>query len=845
MTELTPPVGSPLVPALRGEAFWGVLDVAYGLLISILAWRFIPIETARIPALPWFLIGWGVLHTVLGSLSLISRKKSPQSVRRQIWRAHLYLSWSTLAAGVILGSLCLMSGLYWLGVFGVLGWGVFISSLLLLSGVIQLLILYPALKLRRLLSSPFRALFSGGGVALLALKITLSLPLICGLLGAYSGSLTEGEHLTQSQRDAVTAYLRSTLEGSPVTPAGSAVSADGVLNKPIKDQPASSEIPDPLLPLKGLSSQALIYVSFYAGGALIVRVSGRGHDLATATKNAASSLASHPKLSGRRLKGGRLVVDRLTGSAAIPLSWLPNIGPIILSLSVDPGRDGLRSTRGETTRTHLPSDLVVGERFAVAPIVPGIPELRFGLDSQFVHERLGPLERVSLERIRTEQWVERVELESPDDPLPSDGPLTAATLRGHWGDRSAPILPANPREALLKRRATYRETAHRAGRYLVRHQGDDGRFDYQYFPYRDEVKQPSDAKYSIPRHSGAIYGLSMLYQDQPLPEYERAAKRAIQWLQKYALPECGGWEGARTCLPNISTIDQVASLGQSALSALALLTYLKVVEAHQGLKKAQDPWLRRVDLMAEGFAHFILRMQRADGDFHHHYNIFDDSVDPSDRSMFAGEQAAFVLVLAAQRWPDGPWKAAAERALDALTIKKYEGDFLSSFFFGADHWTCLAAHAAAPLINKPEYLNFCLNYARFLQRLQYRVERGEGDLSYHGHYGFGFLSPPQAPATGGFSEGVMGALLLAEANGIPEGELADIYAQVYASAEAMTHDQITTQSRWNIKNFQRAEGAFRRSLVESEVRVDFVQHCLSSLLMIQQLKSLQSSKNHD
>ena len=206
--------------------------------------------------------------------------------------------------------------------------------------------------------------------------------------------------------------------------------------------------------------------------------------------------------------------------------------------------------------------------------------------------------------------------------------------------------------------------------------------------------------------------------------------------------------------------------------------------------------------------------------------------------MFASEQAAFALVLAARRWPQDPWLTAAERALDALTIHKYEGDFLSAFFYGADHWTCLATHAAAPIIKKQAYLDFCLGYARFLQRLQYRFEKGEGDVTYHGHYGFGFLSPPQAPATGGFTEGVMGALLLAEAYQIPSDDLRDLYAQVFASVEALTNDQVTSLSRWNIKNFERAEGAFRRSLVESEVRVDFVQHSLSALLMTQNLNAL-------
>ena len=83
----------------------------------------------------------------------------------------------------------------------------------------------------------------------------------------------------------------------------------------------------------------------------------------------------------------------------------------------------------------------------------------------------------------------------------------------------------------------------------------------------------------------------------------------------------------------------------------------------------------------------------------------------------------------------------------------------------------------------------------------------------------------------------MGTLLLAEAHQIPHQKLKDIYAQVLASAQALMSDQITRKQRWNIRNFSQSQGAFRRSLVESEIRVDFVQHSLSALLMTQQLQN--------
>ena len=82
----------------------------------------------------------------------------------------------------------------------------------------------------------------------------------------------------------------------------------------------------------------------------------------------------------------------------------------------------------------------------------------------------------------------------------------------------------------------------------------------------------------------------------------------------------------------------------------------------------------------------------------------------------------------------------------------------------------------------------------------------------------------------------MGTLLLAEAHKLPTEHLQDIYDQVLGSAQALVSDQITQDSRWHLPNFKQSQGAFRRSLVESEVRVDFVQHSLSALLMTHHLK---------
>ena len=167
------PYSSDLSKSINSATFfWALADVIYGVLLATLSWQFIPRATSKLPELVWGLSAWGILHIILACLSILSLS-SFREFKISIWRCNVIITILSVVIGIILSTLCLTSGLYWLGVFGVLGWGVFISSLLLISGVLQLLLLYPALKLRRLLSREFRSYFKGGGVPLLFLKLSL------------------------------------------------------------------------------------------------------------------------------------------------------------------------------------------------------------------------------------------------------------------------------------------------------------------------------------------------------------------------------------------------------------------------------------------------------------------------------------------------------------------------------------------------------------------------------------------------------------------------------------------------------------------------------------------------
>jgi len=224
---------------------------------------------------------------------------------------------------------------------------------------------------------------------------------------------------------------------------------------------------------------------------------------------------------------------------------------------------------------------------------------------------------------------------------------------------------------------------------------------------------------------------------------------------------------------------------------------------------------------------FLLDMQRPDGDFDHVYDLRRGRALADERRMFASEEAALALVMAHAVLGERPEHLrAAERALDYLTGPKYDY-FLGRFMYGADHWTCIAAEEAYPLgLRSQQYLEFCRGYAGFMRRIQYQP--GEwNNADFAGHYGFGAVMVPQAPAAAGFSEAIVSTFALSRRHGEPDEALHD---QAALALDALARDQIRDDNSWLMARPDLARGGIRRSLVEEEIRIDFTQHAACALI---------------
>lgn len=751
---------------------WGIFEVIYALIVGGIAFKFIP----KNPIFPIGLMFFAALHLISG-IGLILQKK-------KLWRLSILLAYLSLLACLILTSLCLSSVFYWLQVYGVLGYGVGIAGTLLISGVLQLLGLYPALKLRALKDPAIYYFFELGEGLKLGIW-PLILPLTSIFIGIYFGHMPTYEKLDEHQKNGITQVFRDLL---------------------VEDGDADFKLAQLKLNLEQIPKQhEQIFVTLWMNGQRQLRVSGSGDSLILAVSQALVSFRTHEKISGFLLNGGQIEIERVIGSKRLPFTH-----ELFVALSVNPGVDGLRRVAKGYQRSRLADDLISADLFGLSPMVAGIPEMRFGLNAKQVLSELGEIGQ--LERFRTEKWIES---EGSGEVVDVFRANIARDLSYY-----APRDDQSFKNRLNARKTDYMASAFLAGDYISKHQEKDGRFDYQYFPFKGE-RAENKGSYSLARHAGAILGLSQLFEHQPNLTWKNTADLAIAWLHRQTRAECEDRLADAICIPAFHE----ASLGEQALPAIAILKYSQTTK---DLK-----WLN----FAKALLNFILKMQRGDGEFFHTFRTDTNAIELEDRNMFASEQAAFALVLGAKLFRESDPKQAdlylkaAEKAMDYLTTQKYQ-DFLSSFFYGADHWTCLASLEAFDLLPKKTYLDFSLGYVRFLKRLQFTLDEiGDAQGDFIGHYGFGFLSPPQAPATGGFGEAVMSTLILAQKHRIADSDIEDLYEQAFMGSEALVHDQIKSHNSWRMPNFELAEGAFRRSTAESEVRIDFVQHCASALVL--------------
>jgi hypothetical protein len=500
--------------------------------------------------------------------------------------------------------------------------------------------------------------------------------------------------------------------------------------------------------------------------------------------------------------------ERIKGDVVMARAPIPSWPDPLFELAIVPGVDGIGVDVAGREAWLLPDDLMEADALAGHAPAPGL-DFELGIKREVIDELLA--KKLGLDEAgyaRAHKRYFRFRLDSFIES--ADRTRILPVVRGNTPG------PRLSKEALLA-------GAVAGGRYLLRHLYDDGRFGYEYTPATDK-DEAYGLDYSLPRHAGATYFLSQVYGATHDAAFRDGARRALDFMAQRQPDACGRPD--RSCVVNRDM--RWADLGAASMALLAVTEF----ESATG-DRAQMPWARRL-------AAFVLYMQKPDGDFCHLFDSLADRRDEKTKLLYFSGEAAFSLAkLTKLVGPNDPeyarYAEALDRGLDYLTGKQY-AHLAGQFFFGEDHWTCMAAEAgwdALPPAHRDRYARFCDQFVAFLRRTQFKptdaVAQAQPD--FVGAYGFSPFLPPHATPVGSRSETTVSTYAMQLRRGIAgRDEGRATLEQIRLGMQFLLDHQIRDDNAYLMANPEAARGGFLMSDVKRYVRVDFIQHSCSAML---------------
>ncbi len=543
-----------------------------------------------------------------------------------------------------------------------------------------------------------------------------------------------------------------------------------------------------------------IAVTVWSGGRAIARVDGTVGDAARSLHAVPQLRALAPDMRANARIQVDVIGDRAPlGSGYWLFAWLAVPGTADM-LAINSGIEGIGANVGGHDVLMLPHELITAKLLAAKRPSDEMPDFAMGVDlkriAQTIATRTTTHDAVPLSsmwRFRTDAFVEPARASVDRTPL--------QLTRG--------IPPAPPLTAQV-----LRDAALAGAHYLVNHLAPSGRFIYEHdlvTGHQTDPSRPSD--YSMPRHGGTTYFLAQMYRITKEPWLREPIERAIAHLvELLGQGHCGG------TLPDGTAFDcvldrneHVAALGSTALVVVALAEYQRATGDARYLP------------LATKLAAWLLFMQRPDGSFRHLYDPKTQKPDEHAQQLYYSGEAALALVRMYVVTGDRTYAAAAERGIDWLV--HFYDFFLGAFFYGEEHWTCIAAEAIWPTVAKPEYDDFCRGYGAFLREQQPEPGEMPDEDDLAGGYNMTpFLVPYNTPA-GSRTEAMISAYLLG--NDHRDGD-PRIREQIRRALQYTLGQQLRPDS--DFAAIGDADGGMPGSPVERSVRIDYVQHVCSAMI---------------
>ena len=360
------------------------------------------------------------------------------------------------------------------------------------------------------------------------------------------------------------------------------------------------------------------------------------------------------------------------------------------------------------------------------------------------------------------------------------------------------------------------------GRWLVRTVGEDGKFDYEYYPNKNK----GSTGYNIVRHAGSVYGLFEMYElagVEPALRGDReiyldAAARSVGYVYDAIKPPRDAREGRFCLLDDRGGCD-------SGSAALALLTLLVRPDKAEIDPKYHDMVYKDDDeAIMEGLALTLVDMIDDRGKVWRRYREAMSQEKVKKEPLYYPGEAMLALVRFHEMTGDERWLEGATRIAERQ-LRWYEKDR----FVNPDHWVMQGLYRLWRLNKDDRYAEGAYAMGRHHASEQYGTETPDryGPLwnpwpDYLGSYRRK-NDTPRTTRAGSRSEALRAVTNLAWERGDDATPYEDA---LLGAARHLMEQQFTERNGYWLPDLARVHGAYPMGVVDNHCRIDNNQHAL-------------------
>lgn len=337
-----------------------------------------------------------------------------------------------------------------------------------------------------------------------------------------------------------------------------------------------------------------------------------------------------------------------------------------------------------------------------------------------------------------------------------------------------------------------------AGNYLIKSTNPDGSFVYLYNSSNDNIIDD----YNILRHAGTIYSMLKLYQLNKDNELFNAAEKAINYLVSFIQPYNNS-----SCV----VFEDEIKLGGNALTIIAIIEYIRITNDFEKLDILKD------------LAKYIGHSQKQNGEFISKRYYSSDEISDFISTYYPGE-AILSLCRLYEFDRNESWLDIAEKGIKYV-ISQEKKDLVNCSTT-PNHWTLIALNELYRYRSNYTYFDHSLNISEcILINQRNNIDRISEKPSWIGSYN----TPPRSASTATLSEGLIAAYYLDYDYGEKNMSSRLLYAINLGIKFQLTY-QFTNDNIQNIFNIQHSLGGFYNTMNCYDIRIDYVQHNICSML---------------